>query len=193
MANTEYIRIPSERVGILIGTKGEVKNEIEKLTQTSLDIDGEAGTVMVNPTEEMEDPLAVWKTKAIVKAIGRGFNPESALKLREDDIYLEIISLTEYVGKSKKALARQKGRIIGKEGRTRQIIIEMAAVSLSVYGKTVGIIGELENVMVAKEAVEMILNGSRHKSVYGFLESRQQDRKLKEFKEIIGASEDDIL
>lgn len=148
---------------------------------------------MVNPTEEMEDPLAVWKTKSIVKAIGRGFNPESALKLKEDDVYLEIINLTEYVGKSKKALARQKGRIIGKEGRTRQIIIEMASVSLSVYGKTVGIIGDLENVMVAKEAVEMILSGSRHKSVYGFLESRQQDRKLKEFKEIIGASEDDIL
>ncbi|MGL4669476.1 MAG: KH domain-containing protein [Methanobacteriaceae archaeon] len=193
MVNTEYIRIPSERVGILIGTNGEVKKEIERLTQTFLDIDGEAGTVMVNPTEEMEDPLAVWKTKSIVKAIGRGFNPESALKLKEDDVYLEIINLTEYVGKSKKALARQKGRIIGKEGRTRQIIIEMASVSLSVYGKTVGIIGDLENVMVAKEAVEMILSGSRHKSVYGFLESRQQDRKLKEFKEIIGASEDDIL
>jgi ribosomal RNA assembly protein len=192
LPNIEYLKIPKDRVGVLIGTKGEVKQEIERITKTFLDIDSEGGTVTISPTEEMEDPLGVWKTNFIVKAIGRGFNPETAINLKEDDIYLEIIKLNLYVGKSKKALARQKGRIIGKDGRTRELIIDMAEVSMAVYGKTVSFIGKLNNVMIAKEAVEMILNGSRHKSVYTFLENKSQEMKIKEFKSVVGIDDDKI-
>ncbi|MCL2116348.1 MAG: KH domain-containing protein [Methanobrevibacter sp.] len=192
MPNTEYLKIPKDRVGVLIGTNGEVKQEIEKITKTYLDIDSEEGTITISPIDEMEDPLGVWKTNFIVKAIGRGFNPEAAIRLNEDDVYLEIIKLTLYVGKSKKALARQKGRIIGKDGKTRELIIDMAEVSMAVYGKTVSFIGQLENVMMAKEAVEMILNGSRHKSVYSFLENKRQEMKVKEFKSVVGIDDDKI-
>ncbi|MBZ9571036.1 KH domain-containing protein [Methanobrevibacter sp. TMH8] len=192
MPTTDYLKIPRDRIGVLIGTNGETKEKIEKITKTQLDIDGEEGTVAISPTEEMDDPLGVWKTNHIVKAVSRGFNPDMALKLNEDDVYLEIIKLTLYVGKSKKALARQKGRIIGKDGKTRELIINMAEVDMAVYGKTVSFIGDLENVMVAKEAVEMILNGSRHKSVYSFLEAKQNDRKMKEFKSVVGIEDDKI-
>jgi ribosomal RNA assembly protein len=188
----EYLKIPQDRVGVLIGTNGATKQKIENITNTSLDIDSEEGTIIVSPNENMEDPLGVWKTNHIVKAIGRGFNPDTALKLNEDDIYLEIIKLTLYIGKSKKALSRQKGRIIGKDGKTREIITNMAEVSMAVYGKTVSFIGEIENVMVAKEAIEMILNGSQHKSVYSFLEAKQNERKMKEFKSVVGIDDDKI-
>ena len=52
--------------------------------------------------------------------------------------------------------------------------MEMAEVDMAIYGKTVSLIGEMDNIMVAKEAIEMILNGSRHKSVYGFLEHKKE-------------------
>ena len=68
----------------------------------------------------------------------------------------------------------------------------MAEVDMAIYGKTVSLIGELQNVMVAKEAVEMILNGSRHKSVYAFLENKKNERKMKEFKEVVGIERDEI-
>ncbi|KZX14376.1 KH domain-containing protein [Methanobrevibacter filiformis] len=192
MPNTDYLKIPRDRVGALIGTNGDTKKAIENRTQTFLDIDGEEGTVMISSDENMEDPLGVWKANHIVKAIGRGFSPENAIRLGDDDIYLEVIKLTSYVGKSKKAMARQKGRIIGKDGKTREIIINMAEVAMAIYGKTVSFIGELENVIVAREAVEMILKGSRHKSVYQFLENKQHDRKLNEFKSIVGLKTDEV-
>jgi ribosomal RNA assembly protein len=193
LAVTDYLKIPRERVGVLIGPKGETKKTIEDLTQTHLNIDSDEGTVEISPREDMEDPLGVWKTNYIVKAIGRGFSPENAVKLNEDDVYLEVIKLTDYVGKSKKAVARQKGRIIGKDGKTRQMIIEMAEVAFVVFGKTVSIIGSLENVRIAKEAVEMILAGSRHKSVYGFLESKHSDKKLKEFRQTVGLEKEEEI
>ena len=192
MPETDYLKIPQNRVGALIGTNGDVKKSIEKLTGTILDIDSEDGTVYISPREDMEDPLGVWNANHIVKAVARGFNPEVAMKLISDDIYLEIIKLPLYIGKSKKALARHKGRIIGKNGKTRELITELAEVDMAVYGKTVSLIGEMDNVLVAKEAIEMILNGSRHKSVYAFLENKKETLKLKEFKDLVGIHDDKI-
>ena len=184
MPDTEYLKIPRERVGVVIGKNGITKDEIENLTKTEIIVDSEAGTVAISPTEETEDPLSVWKARYIVKAIGRGFNPEISVKLMGDETILEIINLPDYVGKSKKAILRQKARIIGKEGRTKDIITDMTGVDISIYGKTVAIIGDMEQIHIAKEAVEMILNGVRHKTVYAFLERKTRDMKIKQFHKI---------
>lgn len=193
LASTDYVKIPRQRVGVLIGFEGKTRRTIEDLTQTNLNIDSEDGTVTISPQENMEDPLGVWKTNYIVKAIGRGFSPEMAIELNKDDIYLEVMKLTDYVGKSKKALERYKGRIIGRDGKTRELIIKMAEVSVAVFGKTVSIIGTIENVLIAKEAIEMIINGSRHKSVYGFLEHKHQEKKVKEFRKVVGLENDEKI
>lgn len=185
MPNTEYLKIPKERIGVLIGKDGVTKEHVENITQTELDIESETGSITIVPTENMEDPLGVWKTRYIVKAIGRGFSPETALKLINDDFILEIINLPDFVGKSKKAILRQKGRIIGREGRTKEIIKEMTNVDVSVYGKTVALIGDMGRIQIAKEAVEMILEGVRHKTVYSFLERKKQELKRKEFENIV--------
>ena len=122
MPETDYLRIPQNRIGALIGKNGDVKKSIEKATETYLDINSEEGIVYISPKEDMEDPLGVWNANHIVKAVARVFNPEVALKLVDDDIYLDIIKLTLYVGKSKKALARYKGRIIRKEEKNKRNI-----------------------------------------------------------------------
>jgi ribosomal RNA assembly protein len=192
MPNTEYLKIPRERVGVVIGKNGTTKDEIENLTKTEITVDSEAGTISISPTEETEDPLSVWKARYIVKAIGRGFNPEVSVKLMGDETILEIINLPDYVGKSKKAILRQKARIIGKEGRTKDIITDMTGVDISIYGKTVAIIGDMEQIHIAKEAVEMILNGVRHKTVYAFLEKKTRDMKIKQFHRI-AKDETDLL
>lgn len=184
MPDTEYLKIPRERVGVVIGKNGITKDEIENLTKTEIIVDSEAGTVAISPTEETEDPLSVWKARYIVKAISRGFNPEISVKLMGDETILEIINLPDYVGKSKKAILRQKARIIGKDGRTKDIITNMTGVDISIYGKTVAIIGDMEQIHIAKEAVEMILNGVRHKTVYAFLERKTRDMKIKQFHRI---------
>lgn len=192
MSETDYLKIPQNRIGALIGNKGDVKKSIEKATETILDIDSEDGTVYITPQENMSDPLGVWNANHIVKAVARGFNPEVALKLVDDDIYLEVIKLPLYIGKSKNALSRYKGRIIGQNGKTREIIMDMAEVQMAIYGKTVSLIGEMDNLMIAKEAIEMILKGSRHKSVYSFLERKKDELKLKEFKDLVGIKDDEI-
>ncbi|WP_456471697.1 KH domain-containing protein [Methanocaldococcus sp.] len=173
--NVEIVKIPKDRVGVLIGKKGEVKKKIENELKVKLEIDSD-GTVTIYSKNE-EDPLALWKAKDIVKAIARGFNPEIALKLISDDYVLEIIDIEDYA-KSENALRRLKGRVIGKEGKSRRYIESLTGANISVYGKTVSIVGEADQVQIAKEAVEMLLRGKSHSKTYKFLERERQ--KLKE-------------
>ena len=54
--------------------------------------------------------------------------------------------------------------------RPSGIIEDLAGVNMSVYGTTVGLIGQVEAVEVARKAIDMLLRGSEHATVYRFLE-----------------------
>ncbi|ABR55371.1 KH type 1 domain protein [Methanococcus vannielii SB] len=178
--NVEVVKIPKERTGALIGTHGEVRKKIEADLGVELEIDSE-GEVTIYSTEEQKDALALWKARDIVKAVGRGFSPEKALKLLSDEHSFETIDITEYAS-SDKALQRLKGRIIGSSGKSRRYIEELTGTHVSVYGKTVSILGEIEPVQIAKDAIEMLLRGTSHSKMYKFLERHRQDVKRSELR-----------
>ena len=75
-----------------------------------------------------------------------------------------------YAGKSKNDLIRLKSRIIGTEGKARKTIEKRTNTNISIYGKTVSIIGGRQGVQVAKRAVENLLRGSQHNKVYSWIE-----------------------
>ncbi len=175
----EFVRIPRDRVAVVIGKKGQTKKEIERRTKTKIEIDSETGEVFITATKETDDPLAVWKARDVVMAIGRGFSPERAFRLFNEGEVLEVVNLTDIViGNDKNALPRVRGRIIGRKGRTREIIEEMSGADVSVYGKTVAIIGNPIQVEVAKTAIEKLAKGSPHGVVYKYLERRKKDLEL---------------
>jgi ribosomal RNA assembly protein len=151
----EFIKVPQKRIGIIIGKNGKTKEEIERTLNVEILVTD--GVVKISE-KRPGDPLAVWKAKDVVRAMSRGFSPERAFKLFKNGKILEIINLNEYA-KTKKELLRKKGRIIGKNGKTREHIEEMTGASVSVYGKTISFIGDFENVYDAKKAAEMILEG----------------------------------
>ena len=166
-------RITRERIGVLIGKKGITKREIEEKTKTVITIDSEEGLVAIQG-EEAEGFL---QAVEVVKAIARGFSPERAYTLFEDeDLFLEVIELSD-VADSPGKLERIRGRIIGKDGKSRSQIEDMTNTEISVYGKTVAIIGMLEQVKVAREAIEMLINGVSHESVYSFLDRKKREMK----------------
>lgn len=164
------IKIPKDRVAVLIGKKGEVKKKIQRLTKTKLIIDSKEGDVTV----ESEDSFAAYNTQLIIKAIGRGFNPNIALLLTKEDYSFEVIDITEFAGKSKKKLQRIKARIIGTEGKAWKTVERLTGCHLVVYGKTVSIIGHAEVIELARQAVEDLLKGAPHSNVYKFVQDKRK-------------------
>jgi ribosomal RNA assembly protein len=111
----------------------------------------------------------IFTVSNIIKAIGRGFSPTRAFILANDDMDLAIIDLEEHAGTSENAQGRLRGRIIGKDGKSRTLIEELTETQLSVYGSTVAIIGHYETLPAAREAVMMLIRGSFHKTVWNYL------------------------
>ena len=173
------IRIPQDRVGTLIGTKGETKKMLQRISGIKIDVDTE-GEVTIYDDAETADPLMALKIIDVIKAIGRGFAPDRATRLFDDDEYLEVVDLKEFVGGRNNQLARIRGRIIGKDGKTRKIIEDLTGVYVTIYGNTVALIGNSVSLPVAKHAVELLLNGSEHATVYHYLESQRPRLRIAE-------------
>lgn len=175
-----FVKIPKERVAVLIGPDGQTKGHIEKTLQIELKVDSDAGDVTATLTENAQDPSLLFRAKDVINAIGRGFSPENAFRLlRNEDSILDVIDLRTVFGRSESDLKRVKGRIIGMNGKTRKIIEELTDTNVAVYGHTVSIIGEIEEAQVAREAIQMLVRGSMHSTVYRFLHRKRRELKKK--------------
>jgi len=174
------IKIPEERIGVLVGPGGSIKHLIEEKTKTTLEIDSETGTVSI---ASAEDPLQGLRVMDLVKAIGRGFSPERAMAILDDEmLMLDVLDISK-MASTKSDMERIKGRIIGKDGRSREIMERLSGTKVSVYGKTVAVLGYPEQVRVARTAIEMLLDGAPHGNVYSFLEKKHQELAKEELKE----------
>ncbi len=170
---TYEIKVPKERIAVIIGKEGCIKKELEEATKTTLRVDSQEGDVFITGS----DALGLYTAREILKAIGRGFNPEIAQLLLKADYAFEVISLVDYGARTKEGLQRIKGRVIGSAGKARKLIEELTQTYISVFGKTVSIIGTTEDVALARQAVESILKGATHSSVYQWLERKRKQIK----------------
>ncbi len=164
------LKIPKERIAVLIGTKGETKKQLEQATNTRLEIDSENGDVIMYG----KDAILLYTTKEIITAISRGFNPQTAMLLLKQDYAIEIINLKD-AARTQNDLIRLRARIIGEGGRARATIESLTQTYISVFGKTISIIGSFEGLSLARRAIEMLIKGSTHGNVYKLLEKRQKE------------------
>ena len=181
--NIGAVKIPKERVAILIGKDGKTKREIERRGQVKLEIDSEEGEVNVNQKGE---PLNAAITLKVVQAIGRGFNPKKAVSLFNDNIELNVISLREFARPGSHRIEEIRGRLIGRSGRTREIIEELTSTYVSVYGDTVSVIGDYLSLSYSREALMMIIQGRKQRTVYNYLEGIARDLRVKRIEETFG-------
>lgn len=169
-----YVRVPQDRIGVILGPKGETKARVEKLSGVELKITSDTGEVEIDATK-CQDPLMGLRTRDCVKAMARGFTPDEALPILENpELFFELLDIRDYAGKSKKRLNHLRGRLIGTRGKTRRLIQEQSGAYVVIHGHTVGLLGNAEELETARIATDMILNGAEHSSVYRFLEGRHR-------------------
>jgi len=170
----EYVRIPKDRIGALIGENGRSKAMLEKKCGVKLEV-GHDGSVTISTPDE--DGFAEWKALDVVKAVGRGFNPRLALNVLKEDHVLVIIDLYEILHRKEADLHRVKSRVIGEKGKAWRTMELLTNTKMSVYGRTIALIGLEEDVELASRAIDMIIGGATHATVYRFLEREQSGRR----------------
>lgn len=174
-----YVRIPLERVAVLIGKNGQTRKKLEEYTRIALHINSEAGEVTFND-RTVEDPMAIFKVENIIRAIGRGFSPEHAFLLLSDDMDLFIFDIRDYVGNKPSHVQRLKSRVIGTNGKTKRVIEHLTTSKISIYGHTIAIICNIIDIDITKKAIDKILSGNKHANVYRFIESNMKKLRLEQ-------------
>ena len=172
----QHVKIPQDRIGVLIGEGGETMREIEAEAEVRLDIDSENGSVAI---DSVGDPVRGLKAPDIVRAIGRGFAPEAALRLLEDEMMMFDLVDIDAAARNKNDMKRKKGRLIGEGGRTRELMEELTGADVIIYGSTLGTIGTPQQVDIVRTAAEMLLDGAPHGTVYSYLEDKHNEMKHK--------------
>ncbi len=176
MSFEQSVRVPLERIGVVIGKGGSTRKSFEEELGVVLSVDSKSGSVVVKcDSIEKGDPM---RAVRVVEAIGRGFSPQRAHRLLGEEVAFEVIDLRDFAGKSVNALGRIRGRIIGVNGKSRRVIEELTGCYLSVYGRSVALIGEPTEMRLAMEAVKMIASGSPHRTVYNMLQKARTKRKM---------------
>lgn len=174
----QFIKVPAERIAVLIGKKGTVVERIKQECVVDVEIESATGNVVVGYDTKSLLEGNPFKALEIISAIARGFSPEKAFKLLHEDIVFQLLDMRDYVGNSQSSISRVKGRIIGERGKSRRTIEELSGADVSVYGHTVGFIGIFDAIKVAVEAIILLSKGSSHRTVYAMLQNYR--RKLKQ-------------
>ena len=177
------VRVPKERVAVIIGREGVTKKMIEDIGEVKLRIESETGEVSVIKSG---DPLKATITASVILAIGRGFSPENATLLYEENHQLLVISLRDFAKPGSHRIEQIRARLIGSGGKTRKLVEELTSTHISIYGDTVSIIGDYVAVEYAKEATNMLINGSKQRTVYTYLEKNAKNLRLKRIEESFG-------
>ncbi len=176
MSFEQMVRVPIERVGAIIGKEGATKKALEEELGVQLHVDSKEGSVIIkSESVEEGDPLTATR---VIEAIGRGFSPQRAKRLLSEGCVLEVIDLRAYAGKSENSIERIRGRVIGLKGKSRRVIEELTQCYVSVYGRTVSIIGEVAEAELAAEAVRTLASGSQHRTVYNTLQKARTKRRM---------------
>ena len=170
-------RIPQDRIAVLIGRKGATRTAIEKASGAKLHIDSKTGDVSATWDDDI-DPVMRMKFPDVIKANGPGMNPERAIQLLQDGQHLMLYDIREYVGKTSNQQRRIRSRIIGRNGRIRELIEEHSGAEMVIYGSTIVIIGDEEALPLAGQAVQRLLQGAEHSSVLKHLETERRKKRI---------------
>ena len=167
---SEELKIPKERIAVVIGKKGEIKRALERKTKTKIQVSKE-GEVKITAKESFNTFIAA----PIIKAIGRGFNPGIAILLVRDNFHLEVIDMRDFAKDSKAKMQRIRARLIGTGGKAWKMLEKLTNTHIAVQGRTASIIGLVEEVHIARQAIEKLLGGSPHSNVYHFIASQMHN------------------
>lgn len=163
-----FVSVSDEKLKIV----QQIIPKLKQISDVEISYDEKAKVFNISSTR---NPYEAVKVASVIKAIDYGFSVDDALKLMSDDYMLDVIDLKQAVGNNPDALRRIKGRIIGENGKTKKIIQEYTGVLISIGEHTVVMLGIYEQLAIAKRAIEMLIEGKEHSTVYKFLDKAEAE------------------
>ncbi len=167
-----YVSVPDDK----LEAAKDLAKKIGQNLGINVTIDEKTKSIRITPGQG--DVYTAYKVVNVFKALGLGFSEDDAMKLLSDDYSLAVVDLRNYA-RNEEDYRRIKGRIIGENGKTKRAIQEYTGVKIMIGEKEVAIIGRVEQVEIAKRAIEMLAEGKEHSTVYKFLDRSEAELRFR--------------
>jgi len=141
------------------------KKKIESKLNIRIKIDG-------SNIEISGDELGIYIAEKVIEALEKNFPVHIALLLSEENYMLENLQIKNIT--NRKNLVTIRARIIGKEGKTIKLMSELSACYITLNDNVVSIIGSVEKIKEAENAIKGLILGSKQDNVYKYLEKSRK-------------------
>lgn len=144
------------------------RQQLEKRMNVSITLEGRKVTVEGDPLDEYEARL-------VLEAMEFGYSAKKALMLLDDGYIFRKLPLKNFTRRKDMSVVR--GRLIGKEGKTKHALENISGCEIIVRDDAVGLLGSAESIEEATTAITNLIRGSKQANVYRFLERMNTARK----------------
>ncbi len=152
-------------------------HELEKFARVRFD---EANNmVLIESKDEKSDVL---KVRDFVIALDNCIEESLGLEILRKDFMVYLIDLRN-IFSDKEDIRRILGRIIGEQGKIKAKIIEMTGCHLQINDSKILLVGSYEDVEYAKQAIQIIVDGSPYTRLFKYLEKVRREKQLKQIEE----------
>lgn len=142
--------------------------ELERKLGVKITIEGKKAIVEGDALDEYEAVL-------VLEAMQFGFSAKKALLLASEDFIFRRLPIKQFT--RRKDLSVVRGRVIGKEGKTKHALENISGCDIIVRDDAVGLIGSAESIEEATTALTNLIRGSKQANVYRFLERMNAAKK----------------
>ena len=118
----------------------------------------------------------------VVRALEFGFDIEDSLLLLEDDYDLKFINIKEHT--KRKNLHDVRSRVIGRRGKAIRTIENLSDSRMVVQENQIGLIVNSSAVEMTMQAIESLIQGSKHGNIYSYLEKQRSNKDRRSFDDL---------
>jgi ribosomal RNA assembly protein len=145
------------------------KKELEDKLKVRISVKGTE--VTISGKEEIDEYFA----SRVFQAMDYKFLVEDALLLKNEDYDIKIVYIKDHTRRHDFDIIR--GRIIGTKGKTLKVLSDLTGCEVAVKDNEVAILGPVERINEAVEAVISLIKGSKQGNVYAHLEGLNRTRR----------------
>lgn len=165
----EKIVFPTKKLGKILGKNKNNLKRLERTFDAKIEISSSDDMTEITIKSKKKDSgFEEYIIVNVVEALAFSFDLNTALLLRNTNYILRKIDIKGMIKGPRVSVVG--GRIIGRQGKTKQLLEKASECDIVLRDHVVGIIGRTENVELANQAILALIRGAPQSRVVGHLE-----------------------